>query len=81
MSMAVLLSYNEATSNTAAFCFFLIHYSDVTMDNMATQITGVSTGCPSICSGVNKKNIKAPRHQSLWGEAAGDRWIPFTKGQ
>ena len=28
-----------------------------------------------------KKNIKAPRHWPLWGESAGDRWIPHTKDQ
>ena len=27
-----------------------------------------------------KENIKAPRHWPLWGEFAGDRWIPRTKG-
>ena len=28
-----------------------------------------------------KENIKAPRHLPLWGEFAGDQWIPRTKGQ
>ena len=28
-----------------------------------------------------KENFKAPRHWPLWGEFAGDRWIPCTKGQ
>ena len=28
-----------------------------------------------------KENFKAPRHWPLWGEFAGDRWIPRTKGQ
>ena len=28
-----------------------------------------------------KENIKAPRHWPLWGEFAGNRWIPLTKGQ
>ena len=28
-----------------------------------------------------KENIKAPRHRPFWGELAGDRWIPRTKGQ
>ena len=28
-----------------------------------------------------KENIKAPRHWPLWGEFAGDEWIPRTKGQ
>ena len=29
----------------------------------------------------SKENIKAPRHWPLWGEAAGERCIPLTKGQ
>ena len=28
-----------------------------------------------------KGNVKAARHWPLWGESAGDRWIPLTKGQ
>ena len=28
-----------------------------------------------------KENIKVPRNCPLWGEFAGDRWIPLTKGQ
>ena len=28
-----------------------------------------------------KENIKAPLHWTLWGESAGDQWIPLTKGQ
>ena len=28
-----------------------------------------------------KENIKALRHWPVWGEFAGDRWIPRTKGQ
>ena len=35
----------------------------------------------TVCSGTNKKNIKAPRHWPLWGKFTGDRWIPRTKGQ
>ena len=27
-----------------------------------------------------KENIKARRHWPLWGEFAGDQWIPRTEG-
>ena len=38
------------------------HYSDVIMSAMASQITNVSIVCSTVCSGVDKKNTKAPRH-------------------
>ena len=56
-----------------------VHYSDV-MSVMASQITGVSIACSSVCTGVDQGNIKAPRHWPLWGESTGDRWFPSQKG-
>ena len=52
------------------------HYSDVIMSAMDSQITGVLIVYSTVCSGADKKNMKAPRHRSVWGEFAGDRWIP-----
>ena len=49
-----------------AWCFSprvsVVHYSDVTLSAMASQITGVSIVCST-------ENIKAPRHWPLWGES------------
>ena len=53
------------------------HYSDVIMNMMASQITGVSSVCSTVCSGAGQKNIKAPRHWPLWGESTGHRWKRF----
>ena len=39
------------------------------MSALATQITGVSIACSTVCSGVDKKAIKTPRHRPLWGES------------
>ena len=53
----------------------IIHYSDVIMSEMASQITGVSIVCTAVCSGAEEnieENIKAPRHWPLWGEFTGD---------
>ena len=35
-----------------------VHYSDVIMSTMASQITGVSSVCSCVCSGVDKKTSK-----------------------
>ena len=45
------------------------------MGAMASQITGFSIVCPTVCSGARK----TPRHWSLWGESTGDRWIAFKR--
>ena len=57
------------------------YYSEVMMKAMASQITGVSIVYSTVWSGTDKKNTKAPRHWSLWGEINGDRWDPRRKGQ
>ena len=46
------------------------------MSAMASQITGVSIVCSTVCWGVDWKN-----HWPLWGESNGDGWISLTKGQ
>ena len=59
----------------------LSHYNDVIMSAMASQITGVPIVYSTVCSGVYKKNSKAPCHWPLCGELTGDRWIPRIKGK
>ena len=45
------------------WCVTHLHYGDVKMAAMASQITGVSIVYSTFCQGVDKKqNIKAPRH-------------------
>ena len=63
-----------------AMHYEIMHYSDVMLSAMASQITGVSIVCSTVGSGTDQ-NIKAPRHKPLCGEFTGDRWIPHTKGQ
>ena len=46
----------------------------------ASQITGASIVCSTVCSGASQRNIKAPRHWPLWGESTGDRWNPPVTG-
>ena len=58
-----------------------IHYNEVIMNAMASQIIGVSIFAQPCVQAQIKKNIKAPRHWPLLGESTGDRWIPLTNGQ
>ena len=62
------------------FCFICGHYSDVIMGAMTSQITGGLVVHSTVCSGADKKNIKAPRHWPLCGKFTGDRWVPRTNG-
>ena len=59
----------------------VIHYSDVIMYAMSSQIIGVSNVWSTTFSGTHKRKIKAPPHWPFSGETTGDRWIPHTKGQ
>ena len=56
-------------------------YSDVIMSAMVSQITDISIVFLTVCSGADKKNIKAPRQWPLWRETTGDQWLPLTKGK
>ena len=58
----------------------VLHYIDVIMDAMASQITSLTIVSSTVYSGANQRNIKALRHWPLWGEFTGDRWIPRKKG-
>ena len=59
-----------------------IHYYDVIMSAIASQITSVLLlfTQPFVQMQI-KENIKARRHWPLCGEFTGDRWIPRTNGQ
>ena len=57
-----------------------VHYNDVIMSMIASQITSLTVVYSSIKS-ADRSKIKAPRDWPLWGEFTGDRWIPRTKGQ
>ena len=60
--------------------YILIHYSDIIMGAMASQVTGVSIVCFTVCSSTDQRNIKAPRLWPLWGESTGPvtrKMFPF----
>ena len=52
-----------------------VHYRNVIMSAMVSEIIGVSIVCTIVCSGADKRKIKVPRHWPLWGVFIGDRWI------
>ena len=66
-------NFNEKCSNGP------IHYDDVIMSAIASQITSLTIVYSIVYS--DKENIKAPRHWPLCGEFTGDRWIPRTNGK
>ena len=65
---------SETWHNTA-------HYSDVIVNAIESQITGISMVRPTASSGANQRNIKTPLCWPLWGEYTGHRWFPHIKSQ
>ena len=59
----------------------VINYNDVTMSILASQITGDSTACLSVCLDKHKKKHQSPRYWPFVSGIHGYRWIPLTKGQ
>ena len=57
---------------------FPLHYSDVIMGAMASQLTSLDIVYSTVYSGADQTNIIAPRHWPLCGEFTGDRWMPRT---
>ena len=66
--------------NYRAVSKWFSHYSDVIISTMASQITGISIICSSVCS-VQRKYQSSRVTGPLCGEFTGDRWIPRSKGQ
>ena len=58
---------------------FSIHYSDVIMSAMTSEITGVSNVSQLFVQAQIKENIKAPRRWPLGVESTGDRWFPSKR--
>ena len=57
---------------------FMLHYNDVIMGAIASQINSLTIVSATVNSDAY---IKAPRHWPLCGEFIGDQWIPCTNGQ
>ena len=51
------------------------------MNTMAYQINSLTIVYSTVFQAQITENMKAPSHRAWWGELAGDRWIPHTKGQ
>ena len=57
------------------------HSSDFIMSAMASQFTGVSIVCSTVCSSADQRNMKASGHWPLWREFTSGRWISLTRDQ
>ena len=58
------------------FKMTLCHYDDLIMTMLASQITSLTVVYSIVYSGVNQRNIKAPRHWPLCGEFTGTGEFP-----
>ena len=65
----------------ASFTPLAIHYSDVIMGAMASQITSVSNVCPTVCSGADDWKHQSSASLAFVRGIHGDRRISLTKGQ
>ena len=79
--MWLVLKYTKLSVAKQSLIELCLHYCDVILGAMGSQITSVTIVYSTIHSGDIKENIQAPRHWPLCGEFTGDRWIPRTKGQ
>ena len=57
------------------------HYSDVTMSAMVSQISGISTVYPNVCSGVHQRKHQSYAPLAFVSESTGDWWIHLAEGQ
>ena len=46
------------------------------MSSMASQITGVSIGCLTACSGADQRRQQSSASLAFVRESTGDRWFP-----
>ena len=70
--MKFVTTINPVT--VTAVTWSLLHYCDVIMGAMVSQITGFTIVYSTVYSGADqRKHQEAPRHWPLCGEFAGDR--------
>ena len=94
--MANLKNHSQSSYFVVAFCYGLrysllelyseIHYSDVKITPMVSQITSVSIVCSSVCSDTDQRKTSKrgvtglyEGNPPLWSESTSDRWLPLTK--
>ena len=59
----------------------LVHYNDVIMGTMASQITSLTIVYSTVRSGANQRKHQSSASLAFVREFTGDRWIPRTDGQ
>ena len=70
VSLSILISGSGQCSND------IVHYIDVIMTTMASQITSLTVVYSIVYSGADQTKIKAPRHWPLCGELTGTDEFP-----
>ena len=61
--------------------FTHIHYSDIIMSAMVSQITNLTIVYPIVYSGTDHRKHQSSLSLAFVREFTSDRWIPHTKGQ
>ena len=74
-------NYDRDKRRSDCISKYRLHYRDVIMGVMVSQITSLTIVYSTFIQAQFKENTKAPRHWPLWGEFTGDRWIPHVKGR
>ena len=64
----------QVVYHSICVCYF--HYSDVIMSAMASEITGVSMVCSTVCSGVDHRKHPSSVSVAIVREFTGDLWTP-----
>ena len=59
----------------------VLHDSDLKMDTMASQITGVSIVCSGVCSSADQVKHQSSASLAVVRGIIGHRWIPLTEDQ
>ena len=68
----------------STWCIFqgpLLHYIDVIMTTMASQISGLTVVYSILCSGTDRRKHQSSASLAFVRGIHRDRWIPRTKGQ
>ena len=62
-------------------CGQVLHYNDVIVGAIGSQITSLTIVSSTVYSDGDQRKHQDPRHWPLCGEFTGDRWIPYTNVQ
>ena len=69
------------SANVRLYFFIILHYIDVIMTTMASQITSLTVAYSIVYSSADQRKHQSSASLAFVQEIHRDRWIPRTKGQ